>query len=74
MTAPAERDEVSELAADSGWQYRQSDRMDYYTRQPERVRVIWQGHNVISGGVLYRDGVLMSLTRDLKTVKAWLKG
>jgi hypothetical protein len=35
--------------------------------------VVWQGSDVISGGMLYRDGVLMSLTRELDTVKGWLK-
>jgi hypothetical protein len=73
MTAVVERDEVSELAVHAGWHRRDADRSDYYTRQLDRVRVIWQGNEAISGGVLYRDGILMSLTRDLDTVKAWLK-
>jgi hypothetical protein len=73
MTGTVERDEVTELAVQSGWQYRQADRMDYYTRGLERVRVIWGQHS-ISGAVLYRDGILMSLTRELNTAKAWLKG
>ncbi len=73
MTAKVERDDVSELAAQAGWQRRDSDRIDYYSRQPERVRVIWHGSEAISGGVLYRDGILMSVTRELDTVKSWLK-
>jgi hypothetical protein len=73
MTATVERDEVSELAGQAGWHRRDADRVDYYTRRPERIHVIWQGSAAISGGVRYRDGVLMTLTRDLDTVKAWLK-
>lgn len=73
MTAIVERAEVSEVAAQAGWQRRDSDPSDYYTRQPERVRVIWQGSDAISGGALYRDGILMSVTRELDTVKSWLK-
>jgi hypothetical protein len=73
MTATAERDEVSELAVEAGWQHRDADRSDYYLRRPERVHIVWQGNQAISGGVRYRDGILMSLTRDLDTVRSWLK-
>ncbi len=73
MTAMAERDEVSELAVQAGWLRRDADRDDYYTRQPDRVRVTWQGNEAISGGALYKDGILMSVTRELGTVKSWLK-
>jgi hypothetical protein len=73
MTATAERGEVIDLAEQAGWQHRDADRSDYYLRRPERVHIVWQGDKAISGGVLYRDGILMSLTRDLDTVKRWLK-
>jgi hypothetical protein len=73
MAVTVQRDEVAEIAAQSGWQHRDADRVDYYTRKPERVRVVWQGGEAISGGVLYRDGILMTLTRELDTVKGWLK-
>ena len=73
MAATAERDEVISLAEQAGWQHRDADRSDYYLRRPERVHIIWQGSHAISGGVLYRDGILMSLTRDLETVRSWLK-
>ena len=65
MTTIVERDEVSNLAEQAGWQHRDADRSDYYLRRPERVHIIWQGSHAISGGVLYRDGILMSLTSDL---------
>jgi hypothetical protein len=73
MTTIVERDEVSNLAEQAGWQHRDADRSDYYLRRPDRVHVVWQGSHAINGGVLYRDGILMSLTRDLDTVKGWLK-
>jgi hypothetical protein len=73
MTAVVERDAVSELAVQAGWQRRESDRDDYYSRRPDRVRVIWRGDEAISGGALYRDGVLMAVTSELDTVKSWLK-
>ena len=73
MTAIDERAEVSGLATQAGWQHRDADRVDYYTRQPDRVRIVWQGNQKISGGVLYKDGVLMVLTRDLNTIRSWLK-
>lgn len=72
MTAIVERAEVFELAAQAGWQRRDADPSDYYTRQLDRVRVIWQGTDAISGGALYRDGILMATTRELDTVKSWL--
>jgi hypothetical protein len=73
MTAIVEREQVTDLAGQGGWHRRDADRSDYYTRQPERVRIIWQGNEAISGGALYRDGSLMAVTRELDTVKSWLK-
>jgi len=73
MTTTVAREELSELAGQRGWQRRDADRDDYYSRSPERVRVIWQGHDAISGGALYRDGILMAYTREMDTVKGWLQ-
>jgi hypothetical protein len=72
MTSNAERGEVSQLAAQAGWQHRDADRSDYYLRRPERVHIVWQGNQAISGGALYRDNILMSISRELDTVKGWL--
>jgi hypothetical protein len=72
MTSNAERGEVSQLAAQAGWQHRDADRSDYYLRRPERVHIVWQGGQAISGGALYRDNILMSVSRELDTVKNWL--
>jgi hypothetical protein len=72
MTSNAERGEVSQLAAQAGWQHRDADRSDYYLRRPERVHIVWHGNQAISGGALYRDNILMSISRELDTVKGWL--
>ncbi|BBY42420.1 hypothetical protein A5765_01020 [Mycolicibacterium celeriflavum] len=71
MTATA-RDEMSQRAVEAGWDRRDADRADYYTRPPVRIHVIWQGPDGISGGALYHDDVLMAYTRDLATVTGWL--
>jgi hypothetical protein len=73
MTATVEREELSELAVQAGWHRRDADRADYYTRAPVRIHVIWRGSDAISGGALYHDDVLMAYTRDLATVRGWLK-
>jgi hypothetical protein len=73
MTAADERATLSELAGQAGWQRRDSDRTDYYTRSPVRIHVIWRGDDAISGGALYHDDILMAYTRDLATVSGWLK-
>jgi hypothetical protein len=73
MTATAERDEVISLAEQAGWQHRVADRSDYYLRRPDRVHIVWQGSHAISGGALYKDGILMSTSRDLEAVRSWLK-
>ena len=73
MTGADERKELSELAVQIGWQHRDVDRTDYYSRTPVRVHVIWRGSDAISGGALYHDDILMAYTRDLSTVRGWLK-
>jgi hypothetical protein len=72
MTSNTERGEVSQLAAQAGWRHRDAERSDYYLRRPERVHIVWQGNQAISGGALYRDNILMSISRELDTVKGWL--
>ena len=57
MTAIVEREEVSDLAAQAGWQHRDADRSDYYLRRPERVHIIWQGSHAISGVMAIRPAV-----------------
>ena len=55
MTTNDEREALSEFAVQTGWDRRNADRTDYYTRAPVRVHVIWQGNSAISGGALYHD-------------------
>ncbi|OBB41773.1 hypothetical protein [Mycobacterium sp. 852002-51961_SCH5331710] len=66
------REELSERAVEAGWDRRDADRTDYYTRSPVRIHVIWQGSDAISGGALYHDDILMAYSRDLSTVSGWL--
>jgi hypothetical protein len=73
MAETLEREDLSELALQAGWERRDADRTDYYTRPPVRVHVVWQGTDAISGGALYHDDVLMAYTRELATVQGWLK-
>jgi hypothetical protein len=73
MTATIEREKLSEVAVQAGWDRRDADRTDYYTRPPVRVHVIWRGTDAISGGALYHDDTLMAYTRDLATVQGWLQ-
>ena len=73
MTAADLRKEISERAVQAGWDRRDADRTDYFTRAPVRVHVIWQGNDKISGGALYHGDLLMTYSRDFDTVSGWLK-
>jgi hypothetical protein len=73
VTETDEREALSEVAVQAGWDRRDADRTDYYTRAPVRIHVIWQGSSAISGGALYHDDVMMAYSRDLATVQGWLK-
>ncbi|MDA4088655.1 hypothetical protein MHAS44199_23700 [Mycolicibacterium hassiacum DSM 44199] len=68
-----ERDKLSELASERGWQRRDCDRVDYYSKSPVKVHVIWQGDDAISGSALYQNDMMVAYTRDLSTVSGWLK-
>ena len=73
MTATDERQRIAELADLGGWERRDVDRTDYYAKGSARVQVLWQGSEAISGGSLYHDDILTAYSRDLATVKSWLK-
>lgn len=73
MTATDERQTVAELADLGGWERRDVDRTDYYAKGIIRVQLLWQGDDAISGGSLYQDDTLTAYSRDLGTVKSWLK-
>ena len=72
MTATDMRSELAQLTEATGWQRREVDRVDVYLRGPARVRVIWAGNDVISGGSRFHDDTLEAYSRDVDTVKAWL--
>ena len=72
MTATDLRTELAEITAAAGWERRVDERVDVYLRGPARVRVIWQGNDVISGGSRYQEDQLETYSRDLATVKGWL--
>lgn len=73
MTATDERQTVAELADLGGWERREVDRTDYYAKGSARVQVLWHGNEAISGGSLYHDDILTAYSRDLVTVKSWLR-
>lgn len=72
MIATDERAELARLTEAAGWRRREVDRVDVYLRGAVRVRVIWAGNNVISGGSRFQDDVMEAYSRDFDTVKTWL--
>ena len=73
MTATDVRHELAELAELGGWDRRDVDRADYYAKGIIRVQVLWQGTDAISGGSLYQDDIMTAYSRDVSTVRSWLK-
>ena len=67
-----ERSALAETTTSNGWQRRIDDRVDIYVRGPQRVRVIWQGDEAISGASRFQDDIMETYTRDLGTVRAWM--
>lgn len=72
MAASGERQALLAYGEERGWKSRTSDRADVYTRDKIRVRVIWQGDEVISGASFFDDEMFETYTRDLGKVRAWL--
>jgi len=73
MTTTDERQTVAELADLGGWDRRDVDRTDYYAKGIIRVQVLWHGDKAISGGSLYQDDIMTAYSRELDTVKSWLR-
>jgi len=67
-----ERSALAEITTSNGWQRRVDDRVDIYVRGPQRVRVIWQGDEAISGASRFQDDIMETYTRELGTVRAWM--
>ena len=72
MTAPNARASLAAECEQAGWQHRIDERVDVYQRGVNRVRVIWQGNDQISGASRFLDGTMETYSRELDTVKGWL--
>ncbi len=73
-TTTDERTPLAELAGQQGWKRRVSDeRADVYMKGTVRIRVVWAGSDSISGATLFHDEMYESYTRELSTIRAWLK-
>ncbi len=73
MVDTADRQAISALAEEAGWNHRIADRSDYFNKGVVRVHIVWRGDSDINGGTLYHDDFLQTYSRDLPTVKGWLK-
>ena len=73
-TVTDERSALAQSSVEQGWQRRAiDDRVDVYTRGTIRIRLIWQGEAKISGASIFVSEWYDNYTRDLDTVRAWLK-
>ena len=74
MADTDERQVLVKAGQDGGWGHRISDgHADVFTKGTVRVRVIWAGNAKVSGATLFHDEMYESYTRELATIKAWLK-
>ncbi len=67
----SDRQSLSEIAEESGWQRRQVDRTDFYRRGARDVEVFFT-EDKLTGGTLYEDLSMLTHTRDRSTVEDWL--
>jgi len=72
MADSTERQTLAATGEERGWGRRVSDRVDIYTRDSARIRVIWAGDDALSGGSRHQDDMMEQYSRDLATVKGWL--
>ncbi|WP_059014328.1 hypothetical protein [Mycobacterium sp. M26] len=72
MAVSGERQALREFGEGHGWNTREADRADVYTRDKHRIRVIWQGDQAISGASFFDDEMYEMYTRELDKVRAWL--
>ena len=72
--APLVLGAIARELAEQGWRRRAiDDRVDVYSRGAIRIRLIWQGSSKLSGASIFVDEWYDNYTRDLGTVRAWLK-
>jgi hypothetical protein len=67
----SDRQSLSEIAEESGWQRRQVDRTDFYRRGAREVEVFFT-EDKLTGSTLYEDLYMLTHTRDRSTVEGWL--
>jgi UPF0042 nucleotide-binding protein len=73
-TATDERAALAQSSEEQGWRRRAiDDRVDVYSRGAIRIRLIGQGSSKLSGASIFVDEWYDNYTRDLGTVRAWLK-
>lgn len=73
MVDTDERKAVATVAEEAGWHHRTADRSDYFNKGVVRVHIVWSGDTAINGGTLYHDDLMQTYSRDLATVRGWLK-
>ena len=71
MTEQSHRQGVRELAEQSGWQQRCTERIDIFLKGDRNVEVLWT-EDAISGGSLYHEYHLAAHTREPAKIKEWL--
>jgi hypothetical protein len=71
MSATNDRQALSEIAEQAGWQRRQVDRTDFYRRGIRDVEVLFT-EDKLAGGGLYEDLKLLTYSRDMDTIHGWL--
>jgi hypothetical protein len=71
MSASNDRQTLSQIAEQSGWQRRQLDRTDFYRRGVREVEVHFT-EDKLNGGALYEDLSLLTYSREMVTIEKWL--
>lgn len=72
MSATNDRQALSEIAEQSGWERsKQLDRTDFYRRGARKVELLFTADK-LNGGTLYDDVHLLTHTRDRATIESWL--
>jgi hypothetical protein len=71
MSASNDRQALSEIAEEAGWQRRQLDRTDFYRRGGREVEVHFTVDK-LNGGALYEDLSLLTYSRERETIEKWL--
>ncbi len=71
MSATNDRQELSEIAEQSGWKRRKLDRTDFYRRGARKVEILFTADK-LNGGTLYDEVSLLTHTRERATIESWL--